>query len=276
MLPTLFQIGPIPVRSFGVMVLAGFLLGLAYALRRVRGGWAGRGPGEPGAITREHVFDMSLGGLFVCIVGARLLFIALDWRQFSGRPLDLFKVWSGGISIIGAIIAGSLYLWWYCRRHGLQFLEFADLAAPAFALGYAVGRIGCFLNGCCYGHPCDLPWAVRFPSEAVPGTLTPPSHPAQLYATLMGLAIFGILDRWTRRPRQSGEAFLGFLGLYALYRFIDEIFRKGATAQVLVAGLTHAQVLSLVVLPIVLFLLVRLRRSPRRPQAGEMASTPQR
>lgn len=259
MLPDLFHIGRIPVRSFGLMVLLGFLLALWYAVASARRKLRGRDPNEPGAITPEHVFDMSLIGLFVCIAGARLLYVMLDPADFIERPLEIFKVWTGGITIVGAILSGIVYLWWYCRRHGLPYLAFADIAAPAFALGYAVGRIGCFLNGCCYGSPCDLPWAVRFADEKHPGMLTPPSHPTQLYATVMALGIFVILDRWDRRPHRDGAIFLGFLALYCVYRFIDEHFRKGATADIFILGLTHAQVLSVVAFPVVLFFFYRLR-----------------
>src|SRR5206468_2477943 len=115
-----------------------------------------------------------------------------------------------------------------CRKHKLNFLAMADICAPAFALGYSIGRIGCFLNGCCYGHACALPWGVRFTDETS-GGLTPPSHPTQLYATLMNLAFFVILDRWSRRPHKTGALFLVYLAMYCVYRFIDEQFRKGAT-----------------------------------------------
>lgn len=261
MLPTLFHIGPFPVHSFGVMVLLGFLLGLAYAVSQVRKKSEGAAPGE---ITAEHVFDLSVTALFVSIVGARILYVLLDLQEFRSNPLDVFKVWTGGISIHGAIVAGSLYLWWYCRRHKLPFLKFADVIAPSFAIGYAVGRIGCFLNGCCYGHACDLPWAVRFLKDGREGVWTPPSHPTQLYATVMGLIIFAMLHFWRKRPHRDGEIMLGFFALYCVYRFIDEQFRKGATADIFIAGLTHAQVFSLVALPVILFFLARLRSQPRR------------
>lgn len=266
MLPTLFHIGPFPVHSFGVMVLLGFLLGLAYAVGQVRRSKAGA-PDDTGPISAEHIFDMSVMALFVGIVGARILYVLLDLHEFRNNPWDVFRVWTGGISIHGAIVSTAIYLWWYCRRHKLPFRKFADLGAPSFALGYAIGRIGCFLNGCCYGHACDLPWAVKFLKDGREGIYTAPSHPAQLYATLMGLAMFAILHFWRKRPHKDGEVMLGFFALYCIYRFIDEQFRKGATADIFVVGLTHAQVFSIVALPIILIFLFRLRRQPR-PQTA--------
>jgi phosphatidylglycerol:prolipoprotein diacylglycerol transferase len=273
MRPTLFYIWSVPVRSFGVMVLIGFLLALWYAMSMARKKMAGRKAGEPGVITPDHMFDFSLMALFVSIIGARILYIVLDWSEFSNNPTDVLKIWTGGISIHGAIISSTLFLWWYCRRHKLSFLRFADLCAPAFTIGYAVGRLGCFLNGCCYGSECNLPWAVRFIKDGREGFYTPPSHPTQIYASLMSLIMLVILHMWSRRPHRDGEIILGFFGLYCIYRFIDEQFRKGATADIFVAGLTHAQVFSLVVLPFVAYFLMRVRRGPA-PVVSKEAPVP--
>ena len=270
MRPTLIEIAGVPIRSFGLMVLLGFSAGLAYAMAVVRRRMKGRKPDEPGLITPDHVFDMALVALFVSIAGARLLYVLLSPGEFRRNPLEIFKVWSGGISVHGAIVAGILYLWWYCRRHKLSFLEFADLGGPGFALGYAIGRIGCYLNGCCYGRECDLPWATRFLANEQTHQWTPPSHPTQLYATLMNLAFFGILHLWNSRPHPRGAVFLGYLALYSIYRFIDEVFRAGATSTYWRYGLTHAQAFSLLSLPIILFFLARLYIS--RARANSAAS----
>jgi phosphatidylglycerol:prolipoprotein diacylglycerol transferase len=271
MRPVLFHIGSFPVRSFGVMVLAGFLLALWYAMTVVRREMKGRDPKEKGLLTPDHIFDFGLVALFVCILGARLLYISLHWSEFSGSPGDVLKIWTGGISVHGAIIAGAFYCWWYARRHGLSPGKLADLGGPSFALGYFVGRLGCFLNGCCYGSECNLPWAVRFHVDGKPGVLTPPSHPAQVYESLMALVVFGILHFWRKRPHRDGEIILGFFGLYLVIRFIDELFRRGATADLLIPslGLTHSMTFSLVMLPVVLFFLLRLRRKPLPPAQGE-------
>jgi phosphatidylglycerol:prolipoprotein diacylglycerol transferase len=257
------------------MVLLGFLLGVAYATTQVRKDLA-RDKDATGGITQEHVFDVAVTALLVGIIGARILYILLNYHEFSGNPWDVFKIWTGGISIHGAIISSTLYLWWYCRRHKLPVLKFADYGAPSFAIGYSIGRIGCFLNGCCYGYACDLPWATRFLKDGHSDVWTPPSHPTQLYATLMGLGMLAILHFWRKRPHRDGEVMLGFFAMYCVYRFIDEHFRKGATADIFVAGLTHAQVFSLVTLPIVLFFLVRIRRSSAADVATQAPNEPAR
>lgn len=281
--PDLIRIGSFRLPSFGAMVLVGFLIGLAYTMVSARRLLRqeikdeGRGLDSPGVITPEHVFDFSLGALFACIVGARLLYIALDWNEFQGRWMDIFKIWTGGITVIGALITGPLYALWFSRRHKLPFKKFADLCAPGFVLGNGIGRIGCFLNGCCYGHACDLPWGVRFADEKHPGYLTPPSHPAQLYDFGLNFCSFLVLHFWSRRPHKAGEIFLGFILCNCVTRFIDEQFRKGATADVpvplnlpgIAPGLTHTQVFILFVLPITLFFFWRLRNSPSEPPSGD-------
>ncbi len=248
MRPVLFEIGSFPVRAYGIMVLAGFLLALAYAVSQARKDLAKGDACAPGAIRPEHVFDMSVMGLFLGIVGARALYVLLNLREFLRQPLEAFKVWTGGVSIHGAIIAAILWLAFYSRRQRIAFFRFADLCAPAFALGYAVGRIGCFLNGCCYGHACDLPWAVRFYRDGDYGSLTPPSHPTQLYAAVANLAFFVLLHLWRKRRHVTGDIFFGYLVLYSVYRFVDEAFRREASAVVLAAGLTYAQVFTLLAL----------------------------
>jgi len=266
--PILFHIGPVPVRAYGVAVLLGFLLGLAYAMAAARRQLLRKPPPGCERLTPEHVFDFAMVALVVAVIGARALYVAMDWHEFRDNPLDALRVWTGGLSIYGSIAASLAYMAWFCRRRRLDFLTLADIGAPSFALGYAIGRVGCFLNGCCYGAECHLPWAVRFAAEGDPGHLTPPSHPTQLYAAAINLVWFILLDRWSRRSQRRGEILIGYLLLYSVYRFVVEQFRKGATATLFAYGLTHAQAFSLAAIPVLLFLLLKLRRTPR-PALGE-------
>jgi phosphatidylglycerol:prolipoprotein diacylglycerol transferase len=116
-----------------------------------------------------------------------------------------------------------------------------DVVAPGVALGYAIGRVGCFLNGCCYGGPTDLPWACRFHDPPITGPLTPPSHPTQIYASIINLGVFYLLLRIFRRQRVTGQVLWSYIVFYAVYRFGIEFLRAGVTAQVAAAGLTQAQ-----------------------------------
>ena len=142
---------------------------------------------------------------------------------------------------------------------GLSFWKCADLLAPSVAIGYAITRIGCFLNGCCYGAPTSLPWGVRFHEH---GFLTPPSHPTQLYATAANLLIFFLLTRLERLKRAPGFIFVSYLGLYSIYRFLIEFLRKGYSAQVSLFGLTQAQVASIVIIVACAVVIVTFCRQP--------------
>jgi phosphatidylglycerol:prolipoprotein diacylglycerol transferase len=260
--PVLFNIGPLPVRAYGAAILVGYLLGLRYTVAAARRRMAARGAADAHPITPDAVLDMALVGLVCGVVGARLVFVALYPQLFRSDWTDVFRLWTGGLSFIGAPVFGFGYAWWYCRRRKLPFLAAADMAAPAFALGYVFGRIGCLLNGCCYGRACDVPWAMQFPLEGAPGVFTAPSHPTQIYSALASLAIFGILDRRLRGPHAEGEVFITYGLLYALYRFINEWFRRGATANVVFAGLTEGQIAAALAVPVLAVWLYR-RRSAR-------------
>lgn len=267
MRPILFHLGPLPVRSYGTLIMIGFLLALRYVIvqaHRLYGSPTADRAGQGKAITADHILDMSLIGLALGIVGTRVVFVVLHWEMFRDNVWEAFKIWTGGLSFVGGPLFGFAYAWWYCRRHRLSFAAVADLAAPGFALAYVFGRIGCFLNGCCYGHACALPWAVRFEADGMGSVLTPPSHPTQIYAAIMNVGIFVFLHRMLRRPHQDGQVILAYGMLYAAYRFINDFFRAGATSRFVVGWVTDGQLAALVAIPILFLLWRRLSSQVRQ------------
>lgn len=232
----MFSIGPIPIRAYGLMLIIGFLLGLIRAVK------AGRKRG----IDSERVMDAAIVGLVSGVVGSRLVFLLLSWDESSYSFADVFRVWEGGLSFHGGLLFAVAAVAIYLRRVNIPFFKMADLMAPSLAIGYAFTRIGCFLNGCCYGHPTDLPWAISFHDSSLGDFVTAPSHPAQLYAFAANIAIFGLLTRVEKLHRVRGFVFFAYIALYSIYRFLIEIVRKGATADVALAGLTEAQIVSIV------------------------------
>lgn len=232
--PDLAQFGPLRIHSYGLMLVLAFLAAVWWASRTAR----------REGLTAQQVMDAGLAILLSGVVFARLVFVLLEHQQYSGW-VDVFYIWEGGLSLHGGLFGAMVGGAWYCRSQGIPFLKLADVASPGAALGYAIGRVGCLLNGCCYGSACSLPWAMRFPDLASPGGLTPPSHPTQIYSSLAGLLMFGLLAWLARHRSFRGQVFGAFLVLYSIYRFIVEFYRKGATARVLAAGLTEAQVASL-------------------------------
>lgn len=232
MLPQLVKIGPFTLYSFGLMVVLGFALGtyLAARLARERG------------LDGEAFLDGAVIILFAAILGARLLFVALNSREYAQNLFEVAALWRGGMSFHGGAIAGILAGVAYMRVRKLPVLPMADAAAPGLALGYAFGRIGCFLNGCCYGGPTTLPWGMHFP-----GTEPHLSyHPAQIYASVLNFLLVPALIWAYRRPHRSGQVLALYIGAYSVYRFAIEGLRKGVTAEVFWMGLTEAQVFSAV------------------------------
>ena len=267
MFPILFHIGKIPVRAYSTLIIIGFLIGVVRATRVAARRMETEPEGSPRRISPETVQDIGMLSLLAGIIGARVLFVLLDWKSFAGRPLDVFKLWEGGLSLHGGMLFVILFLLGYCRKKKLSFLAVADLVTPSGAITYAFGRVGCFLNGCCYGSVCDLPWAVRFHAEDNPlGELTPPSHPVQLYGTLINLLFFVGLVWWEKRPHRDGDLFWGYIGLYGLYRFGVEAFRAGATSTYLIPSLhfTDTHLISIVMGIISLAGLAWLRRGKKQ------------
>jgi phosphatidylglycerol:prolipoprotein diacylglycerol transferase len=246
----LLKIGPITIYSYGFMLMLAFLAGtlVATSMARRRG------------IAPETILDLVAYLLIAALIGARALYVFLNWDHFHDHLGEIGKIWTGGLTYHGGLLGAMLAGAWFCRRRRLPFLVLADLLMPSLALGYAIGRIGCFLNGCCYGAPTDLPWACQFHEPPVTGPLTPPSHPTQLYSSLINLGIFGLLWLLARRATRPGQLFFSYLALYSIYRFGIEFLRKGYTAQVWFAGLTQAQVGSIAILLLSLALLAWVSR----------------
>ena len=252
--PILFHFGPIAIYSYGVMLMIGFIAAVLWTRRE-----ASRRGVDPGKIV-----DLSIWLLVSGIVGARLGFVLLNLHYYLGQtPAALLfsdgKIAIQGLSFHGALVGAVSALLIYAWRTKTSWLLLADIFAPALAIGYGFGRIGCFLNGCCYGAPTHLPWGTQFLIDPATHTWTPECHPTQLYAALGSWLIFGLL-LWLR-PRLSGQGqlFASYLGLYGVLRFLVEIFRRGYTAQILVGPLTEAQVASIFLLIASVFLLIYLR-----------------
>ena len=243
------RLAPLPVRSYGVMLLVGLLAGLAWM------GYSGRREGLGPAALVDFAACVLVGG----ILGARLVFVLLDWSSFAPQPLSALRVWEGGLSFHGGLGGGLLAAYLFCRWRHLRFGMVADLGAPALALGYAFTRIGCFLNGCCFGGHCASWLGVRFgpDSEAAqwglglaPGqpatTWGPRLYPTQLFHAWGGILIFYLLVLLRPRMRRPGHLFWLFLVFSGVERFVVEFWRHGASGRpnFLWPALTDAQVFS--------------------------------
>lgn len=257
--------GPIPLHSYGLFLVIGFFVSTTLAcLEAKRRGF------DPNIL-----LDLAMPLLLVSVVCCRILYFIIYHDQWQGFGKAL-QIWNGGLSFHGALIGAPAVIAYYALTRKIAFGTLGDLIAPGAFMGYAIGRIGCLMNGCCYGHACNLPWAVRFPEEAHRETdlagnflhMTPPSHPAQLYSTIMGTILFAIMWRMRLMPRFNrfpGHLTLIFFAFYAMERFIMEIFRNGATAPLAfgLPWLTQAQLASIIGLIVIAGVYTFMVRRPR-------------
>lgn len=259
--PVAFALGPLKVHWYGLMYMVAFLLFLALGRLRIKQphisklGWK-----------KEDLDDMLFFGVLGVVIGGRLgEVIFYQFSYFLANPLDIFKVWQGGMSFHGGFIGVMLAMAIWAKRRGRSVLDVYDFIAPLVPLGYAAGRIGNFINAELPGRVADasLPWAMIWPNvDALP------RHPSPIYqAGLDGIVVFVLL--WTfaskERPRLAVGAF--YTLLYGCARFITEYFRT-PDYEVSLAGITisSGQMLSLPMVAIGIGLMVWAYRQDQRPK----------
>jgi len=247
--PEALHIGSLVIHWYGILLAVGFMAGVWTAGRR--GLSAGLNPGV--------LSDLAMWLLAGGVLGARVLHVVTYWESdFAGKPfIEVFAIWKGGLvfygGLIGAAVAGTAFALW----KKLPWFKTADALAPSIALGSFFGRLGCLMTGCCYGAKCDLPWAIRFPSEHE--TQGVPVHPTQLYDSFANLLLYLGLAWLYRRKKFDGQVFAVFLIGYAVLRSTVEMFR-GDYGEHRVGAITPAQIVSVVILAAGVVLLVVLRR----------------
>lgn len=207
--PILFELGPLRFYSYGLLIAIGFLAANSLAARRA----AALGL-EP-----ARVQGIALTALAAGLVGGRLGYVLFQWELFRNNPLEIFRLDHGGLVFFGGFAGGIAGAVWAIRRAGLPVARTVDLLVPPLAVAHAFGRVGCFLNGCCYGKVTSLPWGVRFPSDGLR------RHPTQLYEMLALLAIFLLLKRIERGDPRPGTVLLSYGASYGLWRFLVEFLR---------------------------------------------------
>ncbi|MBN1425848.1 prolipoprotein diacylglyceryl transferase [Candidatus Fermentibacteria bacterium] len=217
--PEILRIGPTPVYSYGVMLVISFALGIMLATRRAR---------ERG-LPAEAVLDVATVILISAIVGSRLLYIVFHVEEFQGNWLDAVNIFKGltGLSMFGGIALAIVAALIYMRRKGLPVWPMADTIAPSYALGVGFTRIGCLLNGCCFGRPTEVPWGISFPPGCAASAVVGAAHvhPTQLYESLAGFVILLAALRIDRINPPRGMLTAIVFGLYGAARFVVDFFR---------------------------------------------------
>ena len=250
---------PYEIYSYGFCLVLAMLAGLVYATRRA----------PRFGLNRDQVLDLSLALLLGGMVGGRVLSIACDYEYYAHAPLyELFNIRAGGLAWHGALAGGLIGFVAYRLRSGLPSGALVDLVTPPVLVGHVIGRVGCFLNGCCVGRACALPWAVTYPDAPQWGGIA--RHPTQIYEALAEVAILVFIATvWERRPRPSGSTFLVYFLLYATARFFIEFVRE---EPLLWGGLDLAQCISIgMIVFSVTGLAMVYRRAPAQPDEGEVS-----
>ena len=249
--PELLHVGFVHLRSYGLMMAVAFVVGTFLALREAR--------------------RLILVTLVASVLGARILYVLEHLPEFRREWTSVLALWQGGLTLYGGIAAGTFAGLVAARRMNLPMWITADALTPALALGTMFGRIGCFLNGCCYGRPTDLPWGVVFPRDSFAFLEfgDQPVHPSQLYNAAVGLTLFALFQGLRGRFRVPGVMFWTFISLFALIRIPLDLTRAYEAEAVLLrigtADVTESQLMSVGLILFAGLMIMRLRRTA--PQA---------
>lgn len=226
--PVLLRIGGLEIRSYGVMVATAFLLSYWLTIREAKG--------------KDYDERMLSNLLFLIIVsgiiGARLFYVTVNLPFYIDDPLGVIKIWEGGLVYYGGLLFSVISGYLYLQYHRVSVWRFADLTAPYLALGYGVGRIGCLLNGCCYGST---------------------TIPIQIYSSITSFLIFLILLMIKRKKEFDGQVFFWYITLYSMARFVIEFFRTDPRGFVILDYLSTSQALGLVGILLSAFMMVKLK-----------------
>jgi phosphatidylglycerol:prolipoprotein diacylglycerol transferase len=257
MYPRLLELGPLTLYSYGLLLAAAYLAGLQLALVRARA----RG------LDDKKVMDLGIWIIVSALVGAKALLLIVDWEHFSRNPRELLSLAQSGGVFYGGLILAVVVALWYIRRQRLPMWTTTDVFAPGIALGHVIGRLGCFLAGCCWGKPATVPWAVTFTDPFAAANVGTPLHvdlhPTQLYESGAELLILVGLLAFERRGRAfPGRTFWTYMLVYAVSRFVIEIYRGDPRGFVFANALSTSQFISVLLLPLSLAMLWYLSRRP--------------
>ena len=292
--------GSFTLASYGLSVLCGFLLAVFVARKR----------GQRAGVDPNALFDMCIAMLIGGIVGARIFYVFYDWSFFRSHPLEAFRIDKGGLVFFGGLIGGGVVMFYVLSKKRMPVRRALDIVISVVPLGHVFGRIGCFLNGCCFGRITQSWVGIRFPRILEPGSVrealynvdgqhiigsppfvehlhyhylhnlpgvlktelwSQPVHPTQLYEAGYNLVIFAVLSLLLWRRRREGDIAWLYAVLYGTARFFNEFLRGDQSP--MLWKLTIAQIICVPLVVFGLVMLVRSSRLPREPFAEPWRTT---
>jgi phosphatidylglycerol:prolipoprotein diacylglycerol transferase len=252
-------LGPFQIYSYGVLLAIAFLAGLAVLLR----------DGSALGLSVTEMLEVTIWVILFSVAGARVLYVLLSLTHYANDPVGILLVYRGGFSFHGGAVGASLAVFILAARKRIPALRLTDAGVRPLIVASAIARVGCFMNGCCFGRPWDGPWAVQFPvlGDGIS------RHPAQLYDLTLHLALFAVVTFARKYKKWDGDITACYLIGFALLRLIVDLFRKGATSPILALGVTTAQWGSAACIVGALALFCRPRKT-KALAAASMAPTP--
>ena len=258
MYPILIEFGFFKIFTYGLLVATGFLVAILLASSRA----------EKEGLDSQKVLDLCFYVMVSALLGARLLYVIVEYRYFLDSPLEIFKFWKGGLVFYGGLILGVLISLWYLKRNQMPMWKTADLLAPSIALGQSIGRWGCFFAGCCYGKKTDVAWGITFTDPRSLAPLEISLHPTQVYLSLNAVFIFIFLMWLSKRKVFDGQILWSYGILYSIGRFAIEYFRGDDRGFPVEQVLPTSQFVGIFVFSFSAFMLLTLYRKSLRSHSS--------
>jgi phosphatidylglycerol:prolipoprotein diacylglycerol transferase len=248
--PTVFNLGFYELRWYGVMVVLAVISIIAISWREAK----------RVDIPEDHIFSLAVWAIISGVVFSRIIHIVDQWDYYMENPSQILNF--EGLGVYGAVIGIILAVVVYCLVRKLSIWQLGDIIAPGALVGMAIGRVGCVINGCCYGLPTTLPWAVIYVNPNSYAPLGVPIHPTQVYHILWNMAAFGLVWSLRRRLKPTGSLFLLYLALYATGDLIIRFFREGTP---FLFGIQQAQLIGIIILVVTVpIFVIRIWRAKRK------------
>ena len=258
MYPILIEFGFFKIFTYGLLVATGFLVAILLASSRA----------EKEGLDSQKVLDLCFYVMVSALLGARLLYVIVEYRYFLDSPLEIFKFWKGGLVFYGGLILGVLISLWYLKRNQMPMWKTADLLAPSIALGQLIGRWGCFFAGCCFGKKTDVAWGITFTDPRSLAPLEISLHPTQVYLSLNAVFIFIFLMWLSKRKVFDGQILWSYGILYSIGRFVIEYFRGDDRGFPVEQVLSTSQFVGVFVFSFSAFMLLTLYRKSLRSHSS--------
>ncbi len=234
--PVLFRFGPLTIHTYGFLIAIGFLVAIWLAIIQAK----------KEGVPPDKIIDLGFYILLAAIVGSRLFFVLINVGHYINNPLDIFKIWEGGLVFYGGVLLAVPVAVWHIKKSRMDLWRTADIFAPSIAIGHFFGRLGCLAAGCCHGKPAeDIPWGIIFTDPECLAPLNMRLHPTQLYESAGEFLIFLSLVLVRAQKSFNGQLFMMYLVLYAVLRFFVEFFRGDAGRGFIAGGLSVSQGISL-------------------------------